>query len=70
MRRATYKGKREELIGHTALVRDVPHDSSYLMAQFDDLEHFGKEPPSLALNWHRFKRKEFTIEPRTALERT
>lgn len=50
--------------GYTALLRlpaeGAPEDM--VLAQFDDLERWGRELPSLALGWHEFKESDFEID--------
>ena len=55
----TYIGANKKLQGRTALLRE---EGTQLLAQFDDLEHFGSKPPSLALGWHTFKHSDFIID--------
>ncbi len=48
-----------ELVGETALLRE---EGGRYLAQFDNLEAFGRHETDWALGWHEFSRDSFTVE--------
>jgi len=52
-RNLTNTKKKKPLFGKTALVRDSPHDSRYVIAQFDD------RASGYGHHWWQFKRSSF-----------
>jgi hypothetical protein len=67
--KGTYVGPRQELLGHTALLREADmsmfrSDIScrYWDAQFDDLVVHGEDGDQLAFGWHPFDYDEFEVE--------
>lgn len=59
MRRATYCGPRQDLLGATAIIMDSDGAPSEVLAQFDDLVRFGGADGGLAHGWHPFPKDHF-----------